>query len=247
VSIRSVARSAVGAALLVNAVPHGVSGVQGRPFPSPFADPPGVGLSSPRVNVAWSAANAITGALLLRRGIHSRGEAVGAAVGAVAMAVTISYHFGDVLAGGRGLRGLARRRAGDGGSGPPRLLVKATEPIATALAGRRWFPLWAVLHHRGRKSGAEYATPVAIVPSVGPALVLIGLPWGRNTNWARNVIAAGSADVTWSGATHSTSSPRIVEPAEAADLAKPMFRAIVARMPAAIVLRRSPAPSSYRV
>ncbi|MFE5408148.1 nitroreductase family deazaflavin-dependent oxidoreductase [Microbacterium sp. NPDC056569] len=239
-SIRSVVRSAVGAALLVNAVPHGVSGVQGRRFPSPFGDPPGVGLSPPRVNVAWSAANAIAGALLLRRGIRSRSEAVGAAAGAVAMAVTISYHFGDVLAGGSGLRGLAPRRVGDGVSGPPRLLVKATEPIATALAGRRWFPLWAVLHHRGRKSGTEYTTPVAIVPSVDPALVLIGLPWGRNTNWARNVIAAGSADVTWSGAIQSTSSPRIIEPAEAADLAKPMFRAIVARMPAAIVLRRSP-------
>ncbi|KJL40382.1 nitroreductase family deazaflavin-dependent oxidoreductase [Microbacterium trichothecenolyticum] len=239
-SIRSVVRSAVGAALLVNAVPHGVSGVQGRPFPSPFADPPGVGLSSLRVNVAWSAANAIVGTLLLRRGIRSRGETVGAAVGGVAMAITISYHFGDVLAGGSGLRGFSMRRAAGGGSGPPRALVKATEPLANALAGRRWFPLWAVLHHRGRKSGTAYATPVAMVPTVDPALVMIGLPWGRNTNWARNVVAAGSAELTWSGATHSVSSPHIVEPAEAADLAKPLFRSIVKRMPAAIVLRRSP-------
>jgi len=239
VSVRSVVRSAVGAALLVNAVPHGVSGVQGRPFPSPFADPPGVGLSSPRVNVAWSAANAIVGTLLLRRGIRSRGDAVGAAVGAVAMAMTVSYHFGDVLAGGSGLRGFSMRRSA-GGSGPPRALVKATEPLANALAGRRWFPLWAVLHHRGRKSGTAYATPVAMVPTVDPALVMIGLPWGRNTNWARNVVAAGSAELTWSGATHPVSSPHIVEPAEAADLAKPLFRSIVKRMPAAIVLRRSP-------
>jgi len=238
VSIRSVVRSAVGAALLVNAVPHGVSGVQGRPFPSPFADPPGVGLSSPGVNVAWSAANAIAGALLLRRGIRSRSEAVGAAVGAVAVAATISYHFGDVLAGGTGLRRFAGGRSA-GGSGPPRALVKLTEPIAAALAGRRWFPLWAVAHHRGRKSGTPYATPVAVVPTVDPELVLIGLPWGRDTNWARNVVAAGAADVTWSGATHATSSPRIIEPEEAAALAKPVFRSIVKRMPAAIVLRRS--------
>ena len=240
-SITSVVRSTVGAALLVNAVPHGVSGVQGRPFPSPFADPPGVGLSSARVNVVWSAANAIAGALLLRRGIRSRSDGVGAAVGVVAMAVTISYHFADVRAGGRGLRGLPGWRSGEGGSGPPRVLVKLTEPIATALAGRRWFPLWAVMHHRGRKSGAEYATPVALVPSVDPALVLIGLPWGRNTNWARNVVAAGSADLTWSGATHPMSSPRIIEAAEAADLARPIFRPLVERMPAAIVLRRRPA------
>ncbi|WP_426322884.1 nitroreductase family deazaflavin-dependent oxidoreductase [Microbacterium sp. E-13] len=236
-SIRSVVRSAVGAALLVNAVPHGVSGVRGRPFPSPFADPPGVGMSSPGVNVGWSAANAIVGALLLRRGIRSRGEAVAAVAGAISMAVTISYHFGDVLNGGRGLRGtLARRSAG---SGPPRVLVKLTEPIANALAGRRWFPLWAILHHRGRKSGRTYRTPVAVLPTVDPEIVLIGLPWGRNTNWARNVVAAGSAELTRSGATRSVSLPRIVESAEAAALARPPFRSLVKRMPAAIVLRPS--------
>lgn len=101
----------MGAALLVNAVPHGVSGVLGRPFPSPFAQPAGVGMSPPLVNVGWSAANAIAGVLLLRRGIRSPAEAVGAAIGAVAMAAVVSYHFGDVLAGGRGLRGAGSLRA----------------------------------------------------------------------------------------------------------------------------------------
>ena len=239
-SILTAVRSALGAALLVNAVPHGVSGVQGRPFPSPFGDPPGVGMSSPQVNVGWSAANAIAGVLLLRRGVRSPAEAVGAAVGAVAMATVVSYHFGDVLAGGRGLRGLRAEHSTKGDSGPPRSLVKATEPIARALAGRRAFPLWAVLHHRGRKSGTDYATPVAVVPTTDPNLVLIGLPWGPKTNWARNVVAAGSADLTWKGALQSTTSPRIIEPTEAAALAKPLFRPVVQRMPAAIVLRRAP-------
>jgi hypothetical protein len=101
----TVVRNGVGAALLVNAVPHGVSGVLGRPFPSPFGDPPGVGMSPPLVNVGWSAGNAIAGVLLLSRGIRSPAEAVGAAVGAAAMAAVITYHFRDVLAGGRGLRG----------------------------------------------------------------------------------------------------------------------------------------------
>ncbi|MEU1970988.1 hypothetical protein ABZ477_04995 [Microbacterium sp. NPDC019599] len=109
-SLGSILRSALGAALLVNAVPHGVSGVQGKPFPSPFADPPGVGMSPPVVNVAWSAANAVAGALLVRRGIRSRGEWIGAGAAAVAMAFVLAFHFGDVLRGGRGLRGLQRRR-----------------------------------------------------------------------------------------------------------------------------------------
>ncbi|WP_239453435.1 MULTISPECIES: nitroreductase family deazaflavin-dependent oxidoreductase [Microbacterium] len=227
-------RTALGAALLVNAVPHGVSGLQGRPFPSPFADPPGVGMSSPRVNLGWSAANAIAGAVLLRRGIRSRGEGVAAAAGAATMAAVLAYHFGDVMAGGSGLRGITGMR-----SRPPRVLVKATEPIALALAGRRWVPLWALLHHRGRKSGAEYATPVAVVPTVDPGVVLIGLPWGSKTNWARNVVAAGAADLTWKGAVHHVVDPRIIEPGEAAALSKPLFRFVVKRMPAAIVLRRS--------
>lgn len=237
-SFLSILRTSVGAALVVNAVPHGVSGVQGRPFPSPFADPPGVGMSPPLANVAWSALNAIGGAMLLRPGIRSRGEAIGAAVGAVAMASVISYHFGDVLRGGQGLRGLRASRAA-GGNGPPRGLVKATEPIATALAGRRWFPVWAVIHHVGRKSGARYALPVAIVPTSDRGTILIGLPWGADTNWARNVVAAGEATLTWQGAAVPVTAPRIVDPIVAAAIAKPVFGLIVRRMPAAIVLTKA--------
>jgi hypothetical protein len=46
-----------GGAFLSNAIPHYVSGVMGRPFQSPFAKPPGQGLSSSTVNVLWGCAN----------------------------------------------------------------------------------------------------------------------------------------------------------------------------------------------
>jgi hypothetical protein len=42
-----------GGAFLTNAIPHFVSGVTGRPFQSPFARPPGRGLSSSAINVLW--------------------------------------------------------------------------------------------------------------------------------------------------------------------------------------------------
>lgn len=90
-------------------------------------------MSSPQVNVGWSAANTIAGVLLLRRGVRSPGEAIGAAVGAVAMALVVSYHFGDVLAGGRGLRGVRAEHPTMGDSGPPQSLVKATEPELGAI------------------------------------------------------------------------------------------------------------------
>jgi hypothetical protein len=56
-----------GGAFATNAVPHFVSGVMGRPFQSPFAKPPGEGLSSSTVNVVWGFANFVIAYLLLAR------------------------------------------------------------------------------------------------------------------------------------------------------------------------------------
>lgn len=46
-----------GGLFMANAVPHAVSGAMGKPFQSPFAKPPGEGLSSSTVNVLWGAFN----------------------------------------------------------------------------------------------------------------------------------------------------------------------------------------------
>jgi hypothetical protein len=54
-----------GGLFLENAVPHLVSGMMGRPFQSPFAKPPGQGLSSSTVNVLWGSFNVAVGYLLL--------------------------------------------------------------------------------------------------------------------------------------------------------------------------------------
>src|SRR5450631_1863303 len=56
-----------GGAFLANAIPHFVSGITGHPFQSPFASPPGQGLSSAMVNVLWGAFNAAIGYLLVCR------------------------------------------------------------------------------------------------------------------------------------------------------------------------------------
>jgi hypothetical protein len=54
-----------GGMFLINAVPHLVSGVMGRPFQSPFAKPPGEGLSSSTINVLWGFANLVVAYLLI--------------------------------------------------------------------------------------------------------------------------------------------------------------------------------------
>lgn len=58
-----------GGAFLANAMPHIGNGISGRPFQSPFAKPPGKGLSSSTVNVLWGFFNlAVTYLLVYRVG-----------------------------------------------------------------------------------------------------------------------------------------------------------------------------------
>ncbi len=59
----------VAGSFFANFVPHFVSGVLGRRFPTPFASPPFRGLSSSRVNVLYGLCNlAVAYALLSRVG-----------------------------------------------------------------------------------------------------------------------------------------------------------------------------------
>ena len=92
-----------GGAFLANAVPHLVNGISGRPFPSPFASPPGQGDSSPVINVAWSAVNAGIAYLLLfqagRFTFDSRGDTLVAGIGAFLMSLMLAKGFGRVYAG----------------------------------------------------------------------------------------------------------------------------------------------------
>lgn len=55
-------------AFLANVVPHFVHGISGDRFPTPFAKPPGRGLSSPTVNVVWAWINLVVGYVLFRAG-----------------------------------------------------------------------------------------------------------------------------------------------------------------------------------
>jgi hypothetical protein len=87
-----------GGAFLVNAVPHFVSGVMGQPFQSPFATPPGEGLSPAWVNVLWGAANMVFAYLLLARvgdfQYRRWPHILIAGVGGLAMAIQLARVFG---------------------------------------------------------------------------------------------------------------------------------------------------------
>lgn len=80
-----------GGMFLANAVPHLVSGTLGRQLQTPFASPPGVGLSSALVNVLWGFFNLAVGyALVARVGrFDSRNTRQVLALGAGLLAMSI--------------------------------------------------------------------------------------------------------------------------------------------------------------
>jgi hypothetical protein len=92
-----------GGIFLANAIPHFVSGMMGRPFQTPFAKPPGKGLSSSTVNVLWGFFNAVVGYLLVVRVgnfvLRSTSDVLSLAVGALLISLQSAWHFGQFHGG----------------------------------------------------------------------------------------------------------------------------------------------------
>ena len=92
-----------GGIFLANAIPHFVSGTMGQPFQSPFAKPPGKGLSSSTVNVLWGFFNAVVGYLLVVRvgnfDLRSISDVLALAVGALLISLQLARHFGQFHGG----------------------------------------------------------------------------------------------------------------------------------------------------
>ena len=94
-----------GGAFLTNAIPHFVSGLMGKPFQSPFARPPGQGLSSSTVNVLWGFFNIVIGYLLVCRvgafDLRDFGDITAFGAGGLAMALLTARHFGRFNGGNK--------------------------------------------------------------------------------------------------------------------------------------------------
>lgn len=92
-----------GGAFAANSVPHLVSGVMGRAFQSPFAKPPGEGLSSSTINVLWGFLNAGIAYLLIAHvgDFHFRSwlHVVPLGLGALLISMFSARHFGQFHGG----------------------------------------------------------------------------------------------------------------------------------------------------
>lgn len=84
-----------------------------------------------------------------------------------------------------------------------------------------------VIRHRGRRSGRDYRTPIALIPTDDGWHVM--LPYGTTADWLKNVLAAGDAEVEFDGDVHAVTDPQVVPRAQAEHLLSRLDR-LVARV-----------------
>ena len=84
---------------------------------------------------------------------------------------------------------------------------RTLNPAVLNFAGRPWSP-YAVVHHRGRRSGRTYSTPVGARPM--PDGFILPLPYGSDVDWCRNVLAAGRCTISWNGNDYPVDEPEVI-------------------------------------
>jgi deazaflavin-dependent oxidoreductase (nitroreductase family) len=83
-----------------------------------------------------------------------------------------------------------------------RFTNRITGPFATRLPG------FGVVTHVGRKSGRRYRTPVNVF--VVPDGYLLALTYGKDSDWVRNVLAAGGCDLETRGHVRHLTGPEVI-------------------------------------
>jgi deazaflavin-dependent oxidoreductase (nitroreductase family) len=94
---------------------------------------------------------------------------------------------------------------------------RVTNRVATPVLRR--LPGFGVVHHVGRRSGRAYRTPVNIFEVDGDYVV--ALTYGRETDWVRNVVAAGGCELEVRGRRVRCTAPRLEHDPTAARIRLP--------------------------
>jgi deazaflavin-dependent oxidoreductase (nitroreductase family) len=109
----------------------------------------------------------------------------------------------------------------------PRFMRRVNRAFTNQLVGpvARVLPPLALVHHEGRKSGSQYRTPVLAFPIEGG--VLTPLPYGTDTDWVLNLLAAGCGELEASGRQIPVENPRIVDAEEAMALVPALLHPVL--------------------
>lgn len=89
---------------------------------------------------------------------------------------------------------------------PIRRVGRLINPLVLFFAPR--IPPFAVVRHVGRRSGRPYRTPVQAFRI--PEGFIVGLAFGSDVDWARNILAAGRAEIDRGGDRYSVSAPDLL-------------------------------------
>src|SRR6201997_582796 len=87
-----------------------------------------------------------------------------------------------------------------------RINIAFTNRITGLFAG--WLPSFGILTHVGRKSGNVYRTPVNVFRA--PNGFIIALTYSSQSEWVKNVLAAGGCELKTRGKTYQLSAPNVV-------------------------------------
>jgi deazaflavin-dependent oxidoreductase (nitroreductase family) len=115
---------------------------------------------------------------------------------------------------------------------------RIVNPVSRRFAGR--VRPFAIVVHQGRTSGKEYRTPIMAFRS--PDGFAIALTYGPDTDWVRNIVAAGRGLLVYRGEAVPIVEPRLVRKAEVRRLLPAPVRFILrlARVDDFLVVRQSP-------
>ena len=93
----------------------------------------------------------------------------------------------------------------------PRFMRSVNRVLTNRIVGplARVTPPLAVVHHVGRSSGRNYNTPV--VAFRNEEMFVIPMPYGRDVDWARNVVKAHGCQIEQMGQRFNVSNPRVVD------------------------------------
>lgn len=79
-------------------------------------------------------------------------------------------------------------------------------------------PPWAVILHRGRRSGRTYRTPVLAFPLEGA--IVVALLYGEESDWLRNLSAGHGAVVRLGRTSELVAPPRVADTEASPELAR---------------------------
>jgi deazaflavin-dependent oxidoreductase (nitroreductase family) len=101
-------------------------------------------------------------------------------------------------------------RGDEGGAMPIPRTVGRWNKVGLNRVTRRiapWLPGFGVVEHRGRRSGRRYRTPVNVFATEGG--YRFALTYGPDTDWVKNVLAAGGCELRTRGRTIRLVAPRL--------------------------------------